>query len=91
MRGFSVRFGLIFPAALVKVEEISCELKAFPGVLTSSGTDDYVKAVYTMTDMINVRLTNFPFHNNLIFSICQGLKYRKAAQITHTKTGTIQL
>lgn len=54
-----------------------------------SETDEYVKAVYQMTDMINVRLTNFPFHNDLIFSLCKGLKYRKARQITHTQTGTI--
>lgn len=81
----------LFLVSLVRVEAISCKSWAFSGVPTSSETDEYVKAVYTMTDMINVRLTNFPFHNNLIFKICKGLKYRKASQITHTKTGMIQL
>lgn len=90
-KGFFLFCFVFFSSCIGQSRGHFFRIKSISRFFTSSGTDDYVKAVYTMTDMINVRLTNFPFHNNLIFSICKGLKYRKASQITHDKTGMIQL
>lgn len=53
-----------------------------------SGTNAYIKAVYELSDLINLRFRTFPYHNDLIFYISpHGFRYRKACRVAHSHTG----
>ena len=53
-----------------------------------SGTNAYIKAVYELSDLINVRFRTFPYHNDLIFYLSpHGFRYRKACKVAHSHTG----
>uniref|UniRef100_A0A4W5PQU7 Cytochrome P450, family 4, subfamily T, polypeptide 8 n=1 Tax=Hucho hucho TaxID=62062 RepID=A0A4W5PQU7_9TELE len=53
-----------------------------------SGTNSYIKAVYELSDLVNVRFRNFPYHSEWIFQLSpHGYKYRKACNVAHSHTG----
>lgn len=53
-----------------------------------SGTNAYIKAVYELSDLINLRFRTFPYHNDLIFYLSpHGFRYRKACKVAHSHTG----
>lgn len=53
-----------------------------------SGTNAYIKAVYELSNLINLRFRTFPYHNDLIFYLSpHGYRYRKACKVAHSHTG----
>uniref|UniRef100_A0A4W5PUS7 Cytochrome P450, family 4, subfamily T, polypeptide 8 n=1 Tax=Hucho hucho TaxID=62062 RepID=A0A4W5PUS7_9TELE len=55
-----------------------------------SGTNSYIKAVYELSDLVNVRFRNFPYHSEWIFQLSpHGYKYRKACNVAHSHTEEI--
>lgn len=53
-----------------------------------SGTNSYIKAVYDLSYLINLRFRTFPYHSDFIFSLSpHGFKYRKACRVAHSHTG----
>uniref|UniRef100_A0A4W5PQS8 aromatase n=1 Tax=Hucho hucho TaxID=62062 RepID=A0A4W5PQS8_9TELE len=54
------------------------------------GTNSYIKAVYELSDLVNVRFRNFPYHSEWIFQLSpHGYKYRKACNVAHSHTEEI--
>lgn len=54
---------------------------------TEGGTNAYIKAVYELSNLINLRFRIFPYHNNLIFYLSpHGYRYRKARRVAHSHT-----
>uniref|UniRef100_A0A8C7GUI7 aromatase n=1 Tax=Oncorhynchus kisutch TaxID=8019 RepID=A0A8C7GUI7_ONCKI len=55
-----------------------------------SGTNAYIKAVYELSDLVNVRFRIFPYHSEWIFQLSpHGYKYRKACNVAHSHTEEI--
>uniref|UniRef100_A0A674E9V0 aromatase n=1 Tax=Salmo trutta TaxID=8032 RepID=A0A674E9V0_SALTR len=55
-----------------------------------SGTNSYIKAVYELSDLVNVRFRIFPYHSEWIFQLSpHGYKYRKACNVAHSHTEEI--
>lgn len=51
----------------------------------------YIKAVYELSNLINLRFRIFPYHNDLIFYLSpHGFRYRKACMVAHSHTGKNQ-
>uniref|UniRef100_A0A674PL55 aromatase n=1 Tax=Takifugu rubripes TaxID=31033 RepID=A0A674PL55_TAKRU len=47
----------------------------------------YIKAVYELSNLINLRFRIFPYHNDLIFYLSpHGFRYRKACMVAHSHT-----
>uniref|UniRef100_A0A8C7PS78 aromatase n=1 Tax=Oncorhynchus mykiss TaxID=8022 RepID=A0A8C7PS78_ONCMY len=54
------------------------------------GTNTYIKAVYELSDLVNVRFRIFPYHSEWIFQLSpHGYKYRKACNVAHSHTEEI--
>nr|XP_046255878.1 cytochrome P450 4B1 [Scatophagus argus] len=51
------------------------------------GRNTYIKAVYELSDLINLRFRTFPYHSDLIFYLSpHGFRYRKACRVAHSHT-----
>lgn len=62
----------------------------FP-IFHSSEKNTYTKAMYELTDVINLRIRTFPYHNKLIFNLSpHGFKLRKNRSVIFSHTGEIQ-
>ena len=58
------------------------------GVACFRGTNALIKAVYELTDLVNMRLRVFPYHSDLIFYLSpHGFRFRRACRVTHHHTG----
>lgn len=65
-------------------------LNVFP-IFHSSEENAYTKAIYELTDIINLRIRTFPYHNKLIFDLSpHGFKLRKNRSVIISHTGEIQ-
>ncbi|XP_054478002.1 cytochrome P450 4A12, partial [Anoplopoma fimbria] len=54
---------------------------------TESGTNAYIKAVYELSHIINLRVRTVPYHNDLIFYLSpHGFRFRKACRVAHRHT-----
>uniref|UniRef100_A0A667YKA1 aromatase n=1 Tax=Myripristis murdjan TaxID=586833 RepID=A0A667YKA1_9TELE len=52
-----------------------------------SGTNAYIKAVYDLSFLINLRFRVIPYHNNIIFHLSpHGFRFRKAVKVAHHHT-----
>ena len=52
-------------------------------------TNTYIKAVYELSDLVNMRIRVFPYHSDLIFYLSpHGFRFRRACRVTHRHTGT---
>ncbi|XP_058244776.1 cytochrome P450 4B1-like isoform X2 [Hemibagrus wyckioides] len=50
-------------------------------------TNPYIKAVYELCYLVNLRFRVFPYHNDIIFHLSpHGYRYRRACKIAHTHT-----
>lgn len=60
--------------------------------LCFSGTNTYIKAVFDLCYLVNLRFRVFPYHSNTIFYFTpHGYSYRKACKIAHDHTGMITI
>ncbi|XP_047454953.1 cytochrome P450 4B1-like isoform X2 [Mugil cephalus] len=69
---------------------LKCAFSCNSNCQTEGGTNAYIKAVYELTHLINMRVRTFPYHSNLIFYLSpHGYRYRKALKVAHSHTEEI--
>ncbi|XP_068592156.1 cytochrome P450 4B1-like [Cebidichthys violaceus] len=81
-------FELFNHVSLMTLDTIlKCAFSDNSNCQTESGINAYIKAVYDLSNLINLRLRTFPYHNDLIFYLSpHGFRFRKACRVTHRHT-----
>ncbi|KAA8591742.1 hypothetical protein FQN60_017116 [Etheostoma spectabile] len=81
-------FELFNHVSLMTLDSIlKCAFSDSSNCQTESGTNTYIKAVYELSDLINLRFRTFPYHNDLIFYLSpHGYRYRKACKVAYSHT-----
>ncbi|XP_051263705.1 LOW QUALITY PROTEIN: cytochrome P450 4B1 [Dicentrarchus labrax] len=81
-------FELFQHVSLMTLDSIlKCAFSYNSNCQTESGTNVYIKAVYELSDLINLRLRTFPYHSDLIFYLSpHGYRYRKAIKVAQSHT-----
>ncbi|XP_059195145.1 cytochrome P450 4B1 isoform X2 [Centropristis striata] len=81
-------FELFGHVSLMTLDTImKCAFSYKSNCQTDSGTNEYIKAVYEMSYLINMRVRTFPYHNDLIFYLSpHGYRYRKAVKVACSHT-----
>ncbi|KAM9353624.1 cytochrome P450 4B1-like [Symphorus nematophorus] len=81
-------FELFGPVSLMTLDTIlKCAFSHNSNCQTESGTNAYIKAVYELSYLINLRFRTFPYHNDLIFYLSpHGFRHRKACRVAHSHT-----
>ncbi|KAM9353519.1 cytochrome P450 4B1-like [Symphorus nematophorus] len=81
-------FELFGPVSLMTLDTIlKCAFSHNSNCQTESGTNAYIKAVYELSDLINLRFRTFPYHSDLIFYLSpHGFRHRKACKVAHSHT-----
>ncbi|KAM4601447.1 cytochrome P450 4T8 [Polymixia lowei] len=81
-------FELFEHVSLMTLDSImKCAFSCNSNCQTESGTNAYIKAVYELSDLVNVRFRTFPYHSEFIFHLSpHGYRYRKACEVAHSHT-----
>ncbi|XP_031145246.1 cytochrome P450 4B1 [Sander lucioperca] len=81
-------FELFKHVSLMTLDSIlKCAFSDNSNCQTDSGTNAYIKAVYELSNLINLRFRTFPYHNDLIFYLSpHGFRYRKACKVAYSHT-----
>uniref|UniRef100_A0A8D3DCN7 Cytochrome P450 4B1-like n=1 Tax=Scophthalmus maximus TaxID=52904 RepID=A0A8D3DCN7_SCOMX len=81
-------FELFEQVSLMTLDSIlKCAFSYNSNCQTEGGTNAYIKAVYELSDLVNLRVRTFPYHNDLIFYLSpHGFRYRKACRVAHSHT-----
>lgn len=81
-------FELFEHVSLMTLDSImKCAFSSNSNCQTEGGTNAYIKAVYELSDLVNLRFRVFPYHNNIIFHLSpHGFRYRKAFKVAHSHT-----
>uniref|UniRef100_A0A3Q3JP45 Cytochrome P450, family 4, subfamily T, polypeptide 8 n=1 Tax=Monopterus albus TaxID=43700 RepID=A0A3Q3JP45_MONAL len=62
-------------------------LMTLDSILKCAGTNTYIKAVYDLSNLINLRIRTFPYHSDFIFYLSpHGYRYRKARRVAQSHT-----
>ncbi|KAM9309981.1 cytochrome P450 4B1-like [Pholidichthys leucotaenia] len=69
---------------------LKCVFSCKTNCQTQDGKNAYIKAVYELSYLINLRVMIFPYHSNLLFHLSpHGFRYRKARRVAHNYTEEI--
>ncbi|KAJ8290205.1 hypothetical protein GJAV_G00009910 [Gymnothorax javanicus] len=81
-------FELFEYVSLMTLDSImKCAFSCETNCQIESGTNAYIKAVYEMANLINLRIRTFPYHSSIIWSLSpHGYRFRKAVRISHQHT-----
>ncbi|XP_030250031.1 cytochrome P450 4T8 isoform X1 [Sparus aurata] len=81
-------FELFEHVSLMTLDSIlKCAFSHNSNCQTEGGTNAYIKAVYELSNLINLRFRTFPYHSDLIFYLSpHGYRHRKACSVTHSHT-----
>ncbi|XP_070822230.1 cytochrome P450 4B1-like [Chaetodon trifascialis] len=81
-------FELFEHVSLMTLDSIlKCGFSYNSNCQTEGGTNAYIKAVYELSDLIDLRFRTFPYHNDFIFYLSpHGFRHRKACRIAHSHT-----
>ncbi|XP_031708834.1 cytochrome P450 4T8 [Anarrhichthys ocellatus] len=81
-------FELFEHVSLMTLDSIfKCAFSDNSNCQTESGIKAYIKAVFDLNYLINLRLRTFPYHNDLIFYLSpHGFRFRKACRVAHRHT-----
>ncbi|KAL4657539.1 cytochrome P450 4B1-like [Arapaima gigas] len=84
-------FELFEHLSLMTLDSImKCAFSCKSNCQTEGGTNAYIKAVYELSYLINLRTRIFPYHNDIIFHLSpHGYRFRKACKIAHQHTDDI--
>ncbi|KAL7394584.1 hypothetical protein ABVT39_028279 [Epinephelus coioides] len=87
----SESFELFERVSLMTLDTIlKCAFSYSSNCQNESGSNAYIKAVYELSDLINLRGRMFPYHNDLIFYLSpHGFRYRKACRVAHDHTEAV--
>ncbi|CAL8287754.1 unnamed protein product [Merluccius merluccius] len=81
-------FELSGPVSLMSLDNIMrCAFSNISNCQNEGGTNTYIKAVYELSDLINMRIRVFPYHSDFIFYLSpHGFRFRRACRVTHRHT-----
>lgn len=81
-------FELFEHVSLMTLDSIlKCAFSYNSNCQTEGGTNAYIKAVYELSNLTNLRVRTFPYHNDIIFYLSpHGFRYRKATRVAHSHT-----
>nr|XP_020445914.1 cytochrome P450 4B1-like [Monopterus albus] len=81
-------FELFEHVSLMTLDSIlKCAFSYSSNCQTESGTNTYIKAVYDLSNLINLRIRTFPYHSDFIFYLSpHGYRYRKARRVAQSHT-----
>ncbi|XP_029360354.1 cytochrome P450 4T8 isoform X1 [Echeneis naucrates] len=81
-------FELFEHVSLMTLDSIlQCAFSYKSNCQTEGGKNTYIKAVYEVSDLINLRFRMFPYHSDLIFNLSpHGFRYRKVRKVAHSHT-----
>nr|XP_033497164.1 cytochrome P450 4B1-like [Epinephelus lanceolatus] len=84
-------FELFEHVSLMTLDTIlKCAFSYSSNCQNESGSNAYIKAVYELSYLINLRFRIFPYHNDLIFYLSpHGFRYRKACRVAHDHTEAV--
>ncbi|XP_049902997.1 cytochrome P450 4B1 isoform X8 [Epinephelus moara] len=87
----SKSFELFEHVSLMTLDTVlKCAFSYSSNCQNESGSNAYIKAVYELSDLINLRGRTFPYHNDLIFYFSpHGFRYRKACRVAHDHTEVV--
>ncbi|XP_061633838.1 cytochrome P450 4B1 isoform X1 [Phyllopteryx taeniolatus] len=81
-------FELFKHVSLMTLDTImKCAFSYNSNCQTESGTNKYIKSVYELTNLINLRFRTFPYHSDLIYYLSpHGFRHRRACKVAHSHT-----
>ncbi|XP_041842904.1 cytochrome P450 4B1 [Melanotaenia boesemani] len=81
-------FELFQHVSLMTLDSImKCAFSCNSNCQTDGGSNTYIKAVYELSNLINLRMRMFPYHSDLIFYLSpHGFRHRKACKVAHNHT-----
>ncbi|KAL2084951.1 hypothetical protein ACEWY4_020469 [Coilia grayii] len=81
-------FELFQHVSLMTLDSImKCAFSCSSNCQTESGTNTYIKAVYELCDLVNLRFRVYPYHSDFLFHLSpHGYRFRKACKIAHDHT-----
>ncbi|XP_071373257.1 cytochrome P450 4B1-like [Centroberyx affinis] len=84
----NVSFELFEYVSLMTLDSImKCAFSCNSNCQNEGGTNAYIKAVYELSNMVNLRFRTFPYHSDIIFHLSpHGFRYRKATRVAHSHT-----
>uniref|UniRef100_A0A667YCD1 aromatase n=1 Tax=Myripristis murdjan TaxID=586833 RepID=A0A667YCD1_9TELE len=84
----SESFELFEHVSLMTLDSImKCAFSCNSDCQHEGGTNAYIKAVYDLSFLINLRVRVAPYHNNIIFHLSpHGFRFRKAVKVAHHHT-----
>ncbi|KAL7394038.1 hypothetical protein ABVT39_019743 [Epinephelus coioides] len=87
----SKSFELFEHVSLMTLDTIlKCAFSYSSNCQTKGGSNAYIKAVYELSDLINLRFRIFPYHNDIIFYLSpHGFRYRKVCRVAHDHTEAV--
>ncbi|KAF7645499.1 hypothetical protein LDENG_00203600 [Lucifuga dentata] len=84
-------FELFNHVSLMTLDSImKCAFSYNSNCQNEGGASEYIKAVYELSNLINLRMRIFPYHNDFIFHLSpHGFRYRKACKVSRSHTEKI--
>ncbi|CAL8247745.1 unnamed protein product [Lota lota] len=81
-------FEVFGPVSLMSLDNIMrCAFSNNSNCQNEGGTNMYIKAVYELSDLINMRIRVFPYHSDFIFYLSpHGFRFRRACRVAHRHT-----
>uniref|UniRef100_A0A8C5BMG2 aromatase n=1 Tax=Gadus morhua TaxID=8049 RepID=A0A8C5BMG2_GADMO len=81
-------FEVFGPVSLMSLDNIMrCAFSNNSNCQNEGETNTYIKAVYELSDLVNMRIRVFPYHSDLIFYLSpHGFRFRRACRVTHRHT-----
>ncbi|TSK34902.1 Cytochrome P450 4B1 [Bagarius yarrelli] len=80
-------FELFQHVSLMTLDSIMKCAFSYQSNCQTESSNPYIKAVYELCYLVNLRFRVFPYHNELIFHMSpHGYRYKKACKIAHTHT-----
>ncbi|XP_029959279.1 cytochrome P450 4T8 [Salarias fasciatus] len=81
-------FELFEHVSLMTLDSImKCAFSCNSNCQKEGGTNAYIKAVYDLSQLANLRFRMFPYHSDLVFYLSpHGYRFRKACKVAHGHT-----
>ncbi|XP_056141763.1 cytochrome P450 4B1 [Lampris incognitus] len=81
-------FELFEHVSLMTLDSImKCAFSSNSNCQTEGGTNAYIKAVYELSDLVNLRVRTFPYHSDIIFHLSpHGFRFRRACRVSKQHT-----
>ncbi|XP_033836389.1 cytochrome P450 4B1-like isoform X2 [Periophthalmus magnuspinnatus] len=84
-------FELFEHVSLMTLDSIlKCAFSYNSNCQTEGGTNAYIKSVYELSYLVNLRFRTFPYHNDFIFYLSpHGFRFRKACRVAQNHTAAV--